>query len=53
MDKCVNTNYPDPLTQESPNFNDLLSAIFVPENQRYDAANLLYKLEGGWSCVIS
>ena len=53
MDKCGNTNYPDPSTQEFPNFNDLLSAIFVPENQRYDATNLLYKLEGGWSCVIS
>ena len=53
MNKCKNTNYPDPSTQESPNFNDLLSVIFVPENQRYDAANLLHKLEGGWSCVIS
>ena len=53
MDECEIENYPDPSAQESPNFNELLSAIFVPEKQRYDATNLLYKLEGGWSCAIS
>ena len=45
MDQCEIKNYPDPSIQETPNFNDLLSAVFVPENQRDGATYLLYKLE--------
>ena len=57
MLRCQSTKFPGASSSQSPNLNDLLSAIFVPESRRYDAGNLLYKLEGSYVssilCVIS
>ena len=52
MRRCESEKFPVASSSQSPNLNDFLSTIFVPESRRDDAGGLLYKLEGSY-CVIS